>query len=477
MKKHRNQPKDLSLAHRLCVYVLGYFLFIHALIFDFPLFFPRNPVSSLIPIILPRALKLTSPEFVYRLFSNYFDGDGTFYVLLLTYVVIYSVCYVSNHTDQLFYFSRKYKVFSFFNAFIWFLSPLLFIGTHLNYEIRHQNVKNIFETQDRIYDPLKYITNDFFKNKSELIQPKYTLTYKQGEKPHEKCSFEHDGEFNFPGDSPYDWPEAARSYELLVEQGILQLDVYEPRVKPALDEKKTVILHLHGGGWEKGHRRFLQMNYHGGLPSELLNEGYTIVSASYRFSCHGVDLGHMLEDVYDAAKYVRNNFRNWNITGHADEDVQIVPWGTSAGGTLALLLAYNHGVELGIPGVINFYGPTEFRESALRDMSKSFWEDFFTDVWITGTRHLCSSEECFEKYSVVTAVHPRVPPTLTIHGEGDGLVLFNQAEALAKELDGVGVKHWTVKVPGSHDCDVFISSPCSQVAIYGIKRLVEHISQ
>lgn len=43
----------------------------------------------------------------------------------------------------------------------------------------------------------------------------------------------------------------------------------------------TVLLHVHGGGWAKGTRRFLQFNYRGGLPGAMLELNTVIVSVEY----------------------------------------------------------------------------------------------------------------------------------------------------------------------------------------------------
>lgn len=220
------------------------------------------------------------------------------------------------------------------------------------------------------------------------------------------------------------------------------------------------------------------MNYHGGVPHYLLEENF-IVSVSYRYSCHGITGPEILQDVFDAAKFVTEHAESWGA-----DPTKIIPWGTSAGGTLALLLGYKFQDTLPIPGVINFYGVTELREQGISEISKSTYEMMHSIFFIKETRHICevpdskgmdSKETCFEDFSPIAHISPDSPPTLTIHGEQDGIVLVNQAQKLQQTLQENNVTEITLTVQGVHDCDVYSSSLCSQAAVFAIEKFLAHV--
>ena len=54
-------------------------------------------------------------------------------------------------------------------------------------------------------------------------------------------------------------------------RGDLELDVFKPRVQVPVPS--PIVLHIHGGGWKRGDRSAVSVNYAGGIPSYLIHQG------------------------------------------------------------------------------------------------------------------------------------------------------------------------------------------------------------
>mmetsp|Transcript_5340 Transcript_5340/g.6443 ORF Transcript_5340/g.6443 Transcript_5340/m.6443 type:complete len:476 (-) Transcript_5340:852-2279(-) len=450
--------------------VAGVFILFRCIISELLWFWPRQPISFFALVLPQRLVTLKFPSHIYDALAIVFDGDVTPTVLLLAWFTLALSGGLSFRrlwgnagnfkklcTLALFAFGPAawgYKVY---------LAELQHTALVLHVNERWPSLST---NETRVYTLLDHVRNSY---NDQLLTPDMTFTYKTVDvNSLSNCP----NELTLPGDR-------AESLRALEDEGRLELDVYKPRkLKKSVNGeiiKPGIILHIHGGGWNKGHRRVLTMNYHGGVPHSILEENM-IVSVSYRLSCNGVHGNDMVSDIYDATKYVIENAKKWNADGE-----KIIPWGTSAGGNLALLLAYRFPELTQIKGVINFYGVTELREDRITAIGSGFWLDFHLNLFVQETRHVCAvaedKEACFEDMSPLKHVTERSPPTLTVHGEHDGLVLVDHADMLSDALTRANVTHANLVVPGSHDCDVFVSSPCSQAAMHAIKRLTSMVFQ
>merc|ERR1712137_1446707 len=61
--------------------------------------------------------------------------------------------------------------------------------------------------------------------------------------------------------------------------GNLQLDVYKPSHSA---EQAPIVVFVHGGGWKRGSKNAIAVNFDGGVPRALLDQGYMIVAVTYR---------------------------------------------------------------------------------------------------------------------------------------------------------------------------------------------------
>jgi len=259
---------------------------------------------------------------------------------------------------------------------------------------------------------------------------------------------------------------------IIMENGKLELDVYLPDdTKRSNKELLPIIMFVHGGGWQAGDRDFLSINYSGGLTPYLLEQGFMLISVSYRLQCTGTVVEDMIEDLGDAVRFISKNAKKWGGNGN-----HIIPFGASAGGHLSLLLSYSKKFPE-IKGVISLYGPTELREQYLWDGASSWYEYLYLPFYIRATRKLCrpgaNNADCFERISPVALVDSNTPTTLLLHGMQDALVPVSQARQLSKALAYNNITHALIEFPcAAHSCEIYCSSPCSQGTLYAIERFL-----
>ena len=221
----------------------------------------------------------------------------------------------------------------------------------------------------------------------------------------------------------------------------LQLDAYlpakqlgrDPWVKFS-DERKPVLLYIHGGGWTSLNRSVRNLNF---LP--YIEKGWAVVNIDYRllnqaaFPACIADCRHALNWIYENAdKY------------HFDTN-RIVVSGESAGGHLALMTAFltndaafaipNHPItrELKVAAVVNWFGVSDIRKIMEFWNSPSYVTNLVGDI--------SKEEDIYRSCSPLTHINAFVPPVLTIHGDADQVVPFLQATLLHEALNKCGLTH------------------------------------
>jgi acetyl esterase/lipase len=190
---------------------------------------------------------------------------------------------------------------------------------------------------------------------------------------------------------------------------------------PALEgskKKNTIILYLHGGGWCLG-----SPNQHRYLAYLLQKEGYTLVFSAYRLT---PEFGYqdLQEDVNSALLHALNFTKEQGIN-----NPQVILGGTSAGGNLASLLAYdeNRWVELGLDrsilkGVFSIVGA----------LNTAAMEQTFTMLDYTGA----ADSETYPLANPLNWISAQDTfPFLCLHGKKDGLVNYAAVEAFCTKLN------------------------------------------
>jgi acetyl esterase/lipase len=219
-----------------------------------------------------------------------------------------------------------------------------------------------------------------------------------------------------------------------------KLDLYVPR---SASGPTPVLMYLHGGGWVRGSKEANVLRI---LP--YLEMGWAVVNVGYRLG-PVARAPAAVEDGLCALRWVIQNADEYNL-----DSSRIVTTGNSAGGHLALttgMIPASAGLDRECPGseelrvaaIINWYGITE-----VGDLLEGPNIRGYAVEWMGS---LENRFEIAERVSPMKYVRAGLPPTLTIHGDADPTVPYQQAVALHKKLDEVGVPNALHTVPnGGH---------------------------
>jgi acetyl esterase/lipase len=231
----------------------------------------------------------------------------------------------------------------------------------------------------------------------------------------------------------------------------LKLDVYQPR---AASGPAPTLIYMHGGGWTNGNKETAALTF---LP--YMEMGWAIVNVQYRLA----DAAHApaaVEDCRCALRWVYQNAAEYGF----DLDA-IVTTGNSAGGHLALttgMLTAAAGLDRQCPGdrrrawstgtlgteplrvaaIVNWYGITDVYDLAHRAPGIS---GNFTEAWLGSA---VDRDATAKRVSPTTYVRGDLPPILSVHGDEDPIVPYDQATRLHAALDTAGVPNRLVTIAG-----------------------------
>ena len=183
---------------------------------------------------------------------------------------------------------------------------------------------------------------------------------------------------------------------------------------------QPLIMCIHGGGWMGGHRSM----YHSRM-RKFAEQGYVTASVEYRFAPKTIWPGQM-KDVQAAHQFLIKNAERYGI-----DPERIAAWGESAGGHLALMLGLTpaeKGESLRLRGVVNYFGPTEFRQT-----DRIQGAGRFMLMALMGGR-LEGKKEILAEASPMFHIDRTDPPVLTLHGTRDRLVPIEGSELLHEEM-------------------------------------------
>lgn len=217
----------------------------------------------------------------------------------------------------------------------------------------------------------------------------------------------------------------------------LKLDVYQPARSAG---PLPTVLFYHGGGYRLSAKK--EASVFGVMP--YVQMGWNAINVEYRPSA--VELAPAaVEDARCALRWVIQNAKQYNVDVN-----RIVVTGVSAGGHLALatgLLPSSANLDRACPGeeplkvaaIVNWYGVYDY--TTLVDDPKRT----YATTWIGSQTNY---KDIAARVSPVTYVKAGAPPTITIHGEADPIVPFEQATRLTDALKKVGVPTELVMIPG-----------------------------
>ena len=197
------------------------------------------------------------------------------------------------------------------------------------------------------------------------------------------------------------------------------LDVLQPSNAPA--GKRPGVLLIHGGGWVGGSKEGVAVPF--GLP--YLEKGFVVANIGYRLA-PASPAPAAVEDVLKAARWFHDRASQYNVDPH-----RIVVSGDSSGGHLALMAGMvprsaGFGSPARVAAVVNFYGITDVGEQiegpGMRD---------YAAQWVPEQP---DRRRLAHRLSPTTYVRRKLPPILTVHGDEDPVVPYEQGIRLTKAL-------------------------------------------
>lgn len=195
---------------------------------------------------------------------------------------------------------------------------------------------------------------------------------------------------------------------------------------------------ISGGGWEIESKEDM-IGFSKISVDALRERGFAIVSPDYRtVSEEGISMIDVITDCFDALRYVCYYADVLGI-----DKYNVITSGHSAGGHLALMLAYSNGDAF----KCETSPKTDYKITATAPLSP------ITVMYDNGeypkTHNLgtldnrysgCNNIETRKLTSPITYVSENCPPTLLCAGNKDDLVLCNSCEILFDQLKNKGVK-------------------------------------
>lgn len=251
----------------------------------------------------------------------------------------------------------------------------------------------------------------------------------------------------------------------------VELLFFPPLVRK--EAKAPLFIIIPGGGWTKS-VAIDMYNMERRACDALRQEGYAVASLSYRNNSEpGIMMPQIVADVFDAAGYLA---RYAGVLGV--DPMRIVTSGHSAGGHLALMMAYGDKAEV---ASLMDYPDEEWRVIATAPMSPPTtlrrdpdrtYLNFSTERYFVG----CPATDFarFSPLEILTAEN--AVPTLMAVGASDALVYPVNGEEVCKKLDSLGVRNELVVSEHGGHCFEPIDAPASDPNLAGVEaRIVEFV--
>ena len=218
----------------------------------------------------------------------------------------------------------------------------------------------------------------------------------------------------------------------------LKLDVYQ---RNGVTTPQPTLVFMHGGFWVGGAKESSITSI---MP--WLEMGWNVVNVEYRLG-RVAQAPAALEDAFCALKFVATQAKMYNV----DPD-RIVVSGESAGGHLALSLGVvpaslgmdrecaNNTPMPQVAAVVNFYGVTDVPDVIDGPRAAAAAMRWFGAM--------PNRMELAKLISPINYVRADLPPILTIHGDADTTVPYDEAVRMHAALAKAGAKHQLVTIPG-----------------------------
>jgi acetyl esterase/lipase len=230
-----------------------------------------------------------------------------------------------------------------------------------------------------------------------------------------------------------------------------KLDVFLPARAPGDTTLRPAVVYFHGGGWDHGDKATERER---NIGNHLSAAGYVFVSANYALGAGSWPRN--LLDCKNAVRYLRAHAAEYGV-----DPARIAAMGTSAGGHLALMVAYTAGqtalepagpypeISSSVRAVIDLYGITDL-------LTRQLTRDDGTPTGQPADSHApavlgAKRDEDPARWrlaSPITHVTAASPPTFIAQGLSDATVDFLQSVELANALRSKGVPHELLLLEG-----------------------------
>jgi acetyl esterase/lipase len=243
--------------------------------------------------------------------------------------------------------------------------------------------------------------------------------------------------------------------------GPLRLDLYRPS---AQKPPAACVIVIHGGAWQAGDRTQLSL-----LNPYLAARGYVVASIDYRLApAHRFPAAR--DDVLEAIGFLKRRSADLGL-----DPQRLVLLGRSAGGQLALLVAYT-AQDPAIRGVVAFYAPADLRWGYANPANPAIIDSCATlEAYLGGPPERFGA--VYDAAAPVEWVGAASPPTLLIHGLRDPLVSPRHSERLEALLAAARRPHLYLRLPwATHGCDFAFSGPCGRISTAAVEHLLASVT-
>ncbi len=228
------------------------------------------------------------------------------------------------------------------------------------------------------------------------------------------------------------------------------------------NDKTPFILFMHGGAWVTGDKNDVAI-----VQLALGGAGIASAAINYRYASDSVHYPELMSDVNSAVNYIVDHGKDWNVNTN-----KMAIGGISAGAHMALLYGYQYDKGNHISSIISLVGPVDLT-------NVDFLNGATLLKLIDGANKMTGAKYEFGKpvpsqFKTASPIqYVKNVPTLIVHGTGDVVVPYAQAELLNDKLKQKNYTHDLMTIPNAnHDLGLGNQAIAKQIA----DRVVEWVN-